>query len=154
MVAGDGLRQDLRVVVHRRVVLGMRRVGVLDRGIITVDANPLHRAALGHLILADDGDVVLRLAGHHARVAARAGVQINRHAPLVLRVQRRVAVEGNVRRDVGVHAHHRHVRTAALEAEPGFLLISVDGQLAHEVAAFHRLMLLGDDDLVRFARSG
>ena len=33
------------------------------------------------MFLADDGDVVLRLAGDHAIVAAHTGVQIDGHAP-------------------------------------------------------------------------
>ena len=36
-----------------------------------------------HLLLADDRDVVLRLAGDDAGTAADAGVQIDGHAPLV-----------------------------------------------------------------------
>ena len=49
--------------------------------IVGVDANPVHVAAEDGLLLADDGDVVLRLAGDHAVVAADARVQVDRHAP-------------------------------------------------------------------------
>ena len=51
--------------------------------VIAVDADPVHVAADQHFLLADHGDVVFRLAGHHAAAAAGAGVQINRHAPLI-----------------------------------------------------------------------
>ncbi len=44
----------------------------------------MHVAADDGLFLADDGDVVLRLARDHAVVAAHAGVQIDRHAPRVV----------------------------------------------------------------------
>ena len=50
---------------------------------VAVDADPVHLAAVQHLLLADDGDVVLRLAGDDARPAAGAGGQIDRHAPAV-----------------------------------------------------------------------
>ncbi len=49
--------------------------------VVGVDANPVHVAANDALLLADDGDVVFRLAGDHAVVAAHAGVEIDRHAP-------------------------------------------------------------------------
>ena len=52
--------------------------------VVGVDANPVHVAADDDLLFADDGDVVLRLAGEHAVVAAHAGVQIDRHAPRVV----------------------------------------------------------------------
>src|SRR5438309_1994380 len=41
--------------------------------VVSVDAQPVHVAPLHNLFLADDGDVVLRLAGDHAIVAAGAG---------------------------------------------------------------------------------
>ena len=51
--------------------------------VVTVDAQPEHLAAAPDLFLADDGDVVLGRAGHRARVAAGARVEIDRHPPLV-----------------------------------------------------------------------
>ena len=53
--------------------------------VVAVDAQPVHLAAAQHLVLADDRDVVLRLAGDDAGVAADAGVEVDRHAPLVAR---------------------------------------------------------------------
>ena len=49
--------------------------------IVAVDADPVHLAPAAHLVLADDRDVVLRLAGDDAGVAADAGVEVDRHAP-------------------------------------------------------------------------
>ncbi len=43
----------------------------------------MHLAAAQHLFLADDRDVVLRLAADDAGVAADAGVDVDRHSPLV-----------------------------------------------------------------------
>ncbi len=51
--------------------------------VIAVHADPVHLAAAQHLILADHRNVVLRLAGDHAGVAAGAGRQVDRHAPLI-----------------------------------------------------------------------
>ena len=52
-------------------------------GEVAVDPDPVHLAPLRDLDLADDRHVVLALAGGHARVAADAGVQVDRHPPLV-----------------------------------------------------------------------
>ena len=65
---------------------------------IAVDADPVHLAAVQHLLLADDGDVVLRLAGHDAGPAAGAGSQIDGHAPAVQIVRRHVALIARGRR--------------------------------------------------------
>ncbi|PYX22190.1 MAG: hypothetical protein DMG82_15295 [Acidobacteria bacterium] len=58
----------------------------------------MHVAPLHNLFLADDGDVVLRLACDHAIVAAHTGVQIDGHAPGIfllgvvdVRVERQLA---------------------------------------------------------------
>src|SRR5690606_36785685 len=50
---------------------------------VAFDAHPGHLAALGDLGLADDRDVVLRLARHDASAAAAALVQVDGHGPLV-----------------------------------------------------------------------
>ena len=73
-----------RIAAHRGVVP--------DRSspsrVITVDADPVHLAAAHHLVFADHRNIVLRLAGHHASVAAVATVQIDRHAPGITRVSK------------------------------------------------------------------
>jgi len=46
----------------------------------------VHFAAAHHLVLADHGDFVFRLAGDHASVAAIAFVQVDGHRPLVAAV--------------------------------------------------------------------
>ena len=62
----------------------MRRVRyVTSAGVIPVDPQPVHLAAFGNLILANDRDVVLALAGYHTGVAAHARTEIDGHAPLV-----------------------------------------------------------------------
>ena len=43
--------------------------------VVAVDADPVHLAAARDLVLADDRDIVLGLAGDHAGVAAGAGVR-------------------------------------------------------------------------------
>ena len=93
----DHLVQAVRAVdggVHRAYVLARRLLalltghGLVEVGglvdvtlVVVVDPDPVHLAADGDLTLADDGDVVLRLAGNHAGVAADARAQINRHTP-------------------------------------------------------------------------
>ena len=53
-------------------------------GVVGVDTEPMHFAAVDDLFLADDRDVVFRNAGDDARVAAGARVVIDRHAPFVI----------------------------------------------------------------------
>ena len=55
-------------------------------GEVAVDPDPVHLASPGQLLRTHDRDVVLALAGEHAGAAAGAGVEIDRHAPLVLAV--------------------------------------------------------------------
>jgi hypothetical protein len=50
---------------------------------VPVDPDPVHLALFRNLDLPDNRHVVLALARRHARVAADAGVQVDRHPPLV-----------------------------------------------------------------------
>ena len=80
---GDGADELARRVlaVHAGDRLVKRaRVGRVPLE-VAVHADPVHGVAARDLVLSDDGDVVLRLAGHDAGVAAGAGVQVDRHAP-------------------------------------------------------------------------
>jgi hypothetical protein len=65
--------------MHRTGWNALRRGGVAL--VIAVDAQPVHFALAQHLLLADGRDVVLRLAGDDAGVAADAGIQVDAHAP-------------------------------------------------------------------------
>src|SRR4051812_12232734 len=73
------------LAVHAEAGLVVR-LGVVEAAVVVaVDVDPLHLAAPGHLLLAHDRDVVLRLAGHDAGAAADAGIQVDRHPPGVPR---------------------------------------------------------------------
>ena len=120
VLAHDGLRKHFRVV--------------LVSGKVTVHADPGHVAAARDLIFAHDGHVVLRLAGDDARVATRASAQIDRHAPLLGRSQRRMGEKRNVRRDVPVHPHGLR--------KSGLLGVTLGRRLPHQIAAFHALVRL------------
>src|SRR5207247_6237066 len=65
----------------------------LATGVITVNTKPVHDAAMRDLQFSDNRNVVFRLAGDHASVAAGAHIQVNAHSPLLRRVQRRMGVE-------------------------------------------------------------
>ena len=65
---------------------------------VPVDPDPVHLAPLRDLDLADDRHVVLALARRHARVAADAGVQVDRHPPLVALIVGVLLPEGEVMR--------------------------------------------------------
>ena len=56
---------------------------------VSIDAQPLHIASHLHLLAPDDGNVVLRIAAHDARIATDAAVQIDRHSPRILNLPRR-----------------------------------------------------------------
>ncbi len=114
----------------------------------------MHLPAADDLVLADDGDVVLRLAGDHAGVAADAGVQVDRHAPggpfglVILGVELRRDVARLVvlealqlaLRDVLVDADLLHEGRVGLEF--------FERRLADEAAPLHRIVLLGDGERI------
>ena len=88
-----------RTAAGHRLVVGLRRVEVALE--VRVDANPVHLALRVDLLLADDRDVVLGHAGGDADAAAGAGVQVDRHAPLVAVVLRRREERERSRRLLG-----------------------------------------------------
>ena len=66
-------------VVQRR--LRRQRIHVCLE--VSVNSQPMHLASANYLLFTDNGNVVLSLASHHARVTSRTLVQIDRHTPLV-----------------------------------------------------------------------
>ena len=78
-----------RLARRRLAVLAQHRdeaqlhVGILAFP-VALDADPLHLAALRESLLADDGQIVLGLARDHARLAAGAAIEIDRHGPGVV----------------------------------------------------------------------
>src|SRR5208282_4981246 len=74
------------LALHARHRLEMGPGGVAVSLIVGIDPNPVHVAAFHHLLFADHGDVVLRLAGDDAVIATHAGVQLNGHSPGVGRL--------------------------------------------------------------------
>ena len=55
---------------------------------VPVDPEPMHFPTADDLFFTDDRNVVFRLASDHAGVAAGSLVQIDRHTPLVVLVDR------------------------------------------------------------------
>ena len=81
-------RSELALLASHRLegnlrILGDRGVALESGRIIPVEPDPVHLTAAQHLVAPDNRDVVLGLTGNHAGVAADAGIQIDRHAPLV-----------------------------------------------------------------------
>ena len=107
-----------------------RRIGRLALE-VAVDADPVHLAALAHLILADHRDVVLGVAGDDASVAADARREVDGHAPGRALVGMR-RVEGHV---LGGLLDH-------LAREVGLAAELLERRLADEMAALHAVMLL------------
>ena len=75
-------RSILALHAGNRLEDNLRVAGGLA-GEVPVDPDPVHLALSRHLDLADNRHVVLALAGDHARVAPGAGIQVDRHPPLV-----------------------------------------------------------------------
>src|SRR6476661_9290010 len=67
---------------HRDEPRRRRRAGVVTALPVPLDAHPGDLPALEDLLLAHGRDVVLRVAGRDARLAAGAARQVDRHAPL------------------------------------------------------------------------
>src|SRR5581483_11500133 len=99
--------------------------------VVLVDAQPLHLAAHDHLVFADDGHIVFRLAGDHAGIAADAAVEINGHSPGVPRV----AV-------FEIETFVAGWRFGAFVREVRVLLVFVQRGGAHQVAALNVLISL------------
>jgi hypothetical protein len=70
-------RQELRALLRK--FLGV--FGALAP--IALDSQPVHRLAREEALLADDRQIVFRIAGRRTGVAARAGIEIDDHGPLV-----------------------------------------------------------------------
>src|ERR1043165_1090429 len=146
--AGDGHEVDAR--------------GAFDRAAeVCVNPEPVHLARARDLLFADDGDVVLGLAGDDAGVAADARRDINRHAPaiaaqpllIVLRV-----IEGRVERFI-------LFRMSVLARRFGRLLLALArrgerrvarpfgvGSVADDLAPLHTEVNLRAGQRVLFAR--
>src|SRR5271163_1012715 len=73
LLAGDGLEEGFGIR-ERIVILAAGIAGFGLDFVVAVDANPVHFAPAHHLVLANDGNIVFRLAGDHARVATVAVV--------------------------------------------------------------------------------
>ncbi len=125
-----------RLVVH----LGIGQIALE----VTVQPDPVHLPAQGHLLLAHHGNVVLRLAGHHTGVTANAGAQIHHHAPGVALVC------------------HRRVKGDLVVARFPVEQVRVRGKLgrgshADQISAFHAVVILGGGEgmaRAHFAQAG
>ena len=92
--------------------------------VVARNPQPVHLAAGLDLLLADDGHVVFRGAGHHAGIAADAGIDIDHHAPGILRGRPR-----RVETRLFLRLRERRMRRA---------------HLADEIKALHAMMQLRD----------
>ena len=112
--------------------------------VVGVDANPVHVAALERLLLPNHGNVVLRLAGNNAVVAAHAGVQVDRHAP-------GIGFLGVVH----VRIEREFLRHLAFLGEVRFFLVLLEIALLHQRTlsdrSFHRLVTLRAGEVVSCA---
>ena len=78
----DTLARRILAVLAGNTLIAHLRVVLIPRE-IAVDPYPRHLPANGNLMLADNRDVVLALAGHHAGIAADACAEVDHHPPLL-----------------------------------------------------------------------
>ena len=108
---------------------------VIATSVVAINSQPVHLTAFGHLILADNRNVVLALAGNHTGIAASAGAEINGHAPLmhVARQTRplfiRMLIDRPLIAGVGTEAHMIH--------KIGVLAEFLQCRLANDRPTFH-----------------
>ena len=115
----------------------------------------MHHASLLDLILAHDRDVILGLTGDQASRATNALAEVNGHAPLMLVLEvetlvRWLAVILLLTELTFIEAHRRWDMTidAGRLREGRVLLQRLGGAFAIHAASFHRVVLLGDGELV------
>ncbi|OQB90183.1 MAG: hypothetical protein BWX84_02028 [Verrucomicrobia bacterium ADurb.Bin118] len=108
----------------------------------------MHLPSALHLVFADDGDVVLALTGDHARRTPHAGVQINGHPPLVMRLLFLFLQWVRIKRP---HPARRLVYVQAL-GKPGIFLKLLQIGFAHNRASLHGPVILGAGKRVCFPR--
>ena len=77
----------LAVLARHRLEVRLRSMQIALE--VRVDPQPLHVASNLHLLAPDNRNIVLRIAAHDAGIAAHAAVQVDRHPPRVLNLQRR-----------------------------------------------------------------
>jgi hypothetical protein len=81
----------LTMLAHDRMGEHLRITGIA--GEVAVETNPSHVSIFTDLILSDNRNVIFSLAGHNASITPSAGVEIDRHSPLVFGIQLGVGVE-------------------------------------------------------------
>src|SRR2546425_691067 len=119
------------LAVHARHRLEVR-LGMLGfAAVVRVDADPVHLTAAQHFGFSYHRNVVLRLAADDARVAADAGIDIDRHAPLVAFVL-----------EVGVQRDRLRRRFVAFVNRLRVVHVLVSRDRAHHAAAFHQVVIL------------
>jgi len=64
-------------------VIDFIRGDVIRRLEVTIQSNPMHFSLIEYLLPANHRNIILCLAGNDTGVAARTGVEINRHSPLL-----------------------------------------------------------------------
>src|SRR5437660_529492 len=142
----------LAVLAHHRFVHDLRvfrpvatvLVEWFSARIIAVDANPVHRAAMSHLQLADYRDVVLGLAGNHTGAAPGADIQIDTHPPLLGGVEWRMNVDARQpMRQVFLAGH--------FFCEIIVSSVTFKCRFPHKTAAFNAEMFLSDRERISAA---
>src|ERR1019366_3619320 len=119
-------RSVLALLARDRLVVNRWILGAAL--VVHIHPQPLHLPAAHGLLLAYDGNIVLRLASYDAGFAANARVHVDGHAPLQLGVL-----------IVGVERHLRPRRLDSFVREVGVLDEILQGRFANNVTVAERL---------------
>src|SRR4029077_17333254 len=133
MLAGHRLEHHLGMLRPVATVLVER----LAAGVVTINTEPVHDAAMRDLQFSNNRNVVFRLAGNHASVTAGAHIQVDAHSPLLRRVQWRMGVETRRRM-------RQFFCTWNLFREIVVFAITLQRSLTNKTAAFDAEMFLCD----------
>src|SRR5258708_9655816 len=112
-------------------------------GKITIDPHTVDFSPAFHLILTNDGNVVLGLACHHTRGTPNTRVPIDDHPPLFGGTEGRLRIKGNVCRNLGIHPH--------LLGESRILFVILHRAYSHHGATLHTVMHLGTHQFISTA---
>src|SRR5690606_19976626 len=76
-------RSVIAVLTHHRLEYRLDIVGIVRiTAEIAIDTNPGHFLRLQHFMLTYNGYVIFCLAGYNTSCTTRAGIEVDRHAPM------------------------------------------------------------------------
>ena len=108
--------------------------------VITINADPMHLAAIQALLFTNNRSVILRLTGRDTRITTNTGAQVDDHSPLV-------ALRIDVVVGIAVHGELMTELVMILR-KTRIILVPFNGGTPNMVAPLHLVMVLQQSQLV------